>query len=152
MFAGLRDSTTIERGASKLRGELDALDQSQRLSRLAAAIADEIRAVLHSSDPIAHNQPIESLGLDSLMALELRNRLEASLAITLPAALVWAYPTISDLAGALCERLGYAPEPDRSGPTDPSDAASELTEEEMDLLADLVEASELEATTGAGDS
>ena len=152
LFAGLRDTTTIERGASKLRTELDALDESQRLTRLASAIADEIRAVLHSSDPIAHNQPIESLGLDSLMALELRNRLEASLAITLPAALVWAYPTISDLAGALCERLGYAPEPDRPSPTDPSDAAPELTEEEMDLLADLVDASELEATTGAGDS
>ena len=52
---------------------------------------------------------MESLGLDSLMALELRNRLEASLGITLPAALVWAYPTISALAEALCERMGYEP-------------------------------------------
>jgi phthiocerol/phenolphthiocerol synthesis type-I polyketide synthase C len=51
---------------------------------------------------------MESLGLDSLMALELRNRLEASLGATLPATLLWAYPTITDLAGALCERLGYS--------------------------------------------
>jgi phthiocerol/phenolphthiocerol synthesis type-I polyketide synthase C len=149
LFARLRDTTTIERGTSKLRMELDALDASQRHAALAAAIADEIRAVLHSSESIAHNEPIESLGLDSLMALELRNRLEASLGITLPAALVWAYPTISDLAGALCERLGYAATPDVPSPPE---AGPELTDEEMELLADLVEASELEATTGAGES
>ena len=51
-----------------------------------------------SIEPLDHDQPMESLGLDSLMALELRNRLEASLGITLPVALVWAYPTISALA------------------------------------------------------
>jgi phthiocerol/phenolphthiocerol synthesis type-I polyketide synthase C len=149
LFARLRDTTAIERGPSRLRAELDALDASQRPAALASAIADEIRAVLHSSEPIAHNEPIESLGLDSLMALELRNRLEASLGITLPAALVWAYPTISDLAGALCERLGYAPTSDAPGPPE---ADPVLSDEEMELLADLVEASELEATTGAGES
>ena len=149
LFARLRDTTAIERGPSRLRAELDALDASQRAAALASAIADEIRAVLHSSEPIAHNEPIESLGLDSLMALELRNRLEASLGITLPAALVWAYPTISDLAGALCERLGYAPTSDAPGPPE---ADPVLSDEEMELLADLVEASELEATTGAGES
>ena len=82
---------------------------AERPARLASAIADEIQAVLRSTEPIDHDQPMESLGLDSLMALELRNRLEASLGITLPAALVWAYPTISALAGALCERMGYEP-------------------------------------------
>ena len=49
------------------------------------------------------------------MGLELRNRLEASLGITLPVALVWAYPTISDLATALCERMDYAPPADCAG-------------------------------------
>ncbi len=91
---------------------------------------------------------MESLGLDSLMALELRNRLESSLGTTLPAALVWAYPTITDLAGALCERLGYA------SPTDaeqPPDAESALSDEEMELLSDLVTASELETATGGSD-
>ncbi|WP_301337303.1 acyl carrier protein [Mycobacterium gordonae] len=86
---------------------------------------------------------MESLGLDSLMALELRNRLEASLGTTLPVALVWAYPTITDLAGALCERLGYeSPTPPAEDPED-----EPLSDEEMDLLSDLVAASELEAAT-----
>ena len=94
---------------------------------------------------------MESLGLDSLMALELRNRLEATLDITLPIALVWAYPTISALAGALCERMGYAPMTE-SRKTAESGTESSLSEEETELLADLVEASELAAKTGAAES
>ena len=134
------------RGGGKVRAQLDALDAAERPGHLAAAIADEIRGVLRSGDPVDHNRPLETLGLDSLMGLELRNRLEASLGITLPVALVWAYPTISDLATALCERMDYAP-PAASGPSDAEESAPELSDEEMDLLSDLVDASELEAAT-----
>ncbi len=91
---------------------------------------------------------MESLGLDSLMALELRNRLESSLGTTLPVALVWAYPTITELAGAMCERLGYAPPADAQ---QTSEAEPELSDEEMELLSDLVAASELEAATGGSE-
>jgi phthiocerol/phenolphthiocerol synthesis type-I polyketide synthase C len=151
LFATLGDSTTIERhGGSRMRAELDALDAAQRPARLATAIAVEVRAVLRSIAPLDHDQPIESLGLDSLMALELRNRLEASLGITLPAALVWAYPTITALAGALCERMGYAPmEIADLAETEPEPA---LSDEEMELLTELVEASDLETKTGATES
>ena len=110
LFAKLAESTTIDRRSDgRIRAELDAAEPADRPARLASAIADEIQAVLRSTEPIDHDQPMESLGLDSLMALELRNRLEASLGITLPVALVWAYPTISGLAGAMCERMGYEP-------------------------------------------
>uniref|UniRef100_UPI003F95EDBB SDR family NAD(P)-dependent oxidoreductase n=1 Tax=Mycobacterium sp. TaxID=1785 RepID=UPI003F95EDBB len=149
LFAKLQESITVERrGGGRIRAELDACDASERPSRLACAIADEIRAVLRSTEPIDHDRPMESLGLDSLMALELRNRLESSLGTTLPVALVWAYPTISDLAGAMCERLGYAPQADDQ---QASDDEPELSDEEMDLLSDLVAASELEAVTGGGE-
>ena len=40
------------------------------------------------------------------MALEYRNRLEASLGLTLPTTLVWGHPTIAALAPHLAERLG----------------------------------------------
>ncbi|SOX53027.1 KR domain-containing protein [Mycobacterium ahvazicum] len=149
LFATLHDSAKAQRhGGGAIRVELDASDPAERPDRLAAAIADQIRAVLRSTEPIAHDRPMESLGLDSLMALELRNRLEASLGTTLPAALVWAYPTIHDLAGAMCERLGYdtvaAAEPE-------ADAETELSDEEMELLSDLVAASELETATGGSE-
>ena len=152
LFARLGDSTTVERrGDGRIRAELDAADPAERPARLASAIADEIRAVLRSADPLDHDEAMESLGLDSLMALELRNRLEASLGITLPVALVWAYPTIAGLATALCERMGYPPT-DENPQTAAPDAEPELSDEEMNLLADLVDASELEAATGAAES
>jgi phthiocerol/phenolphthiocerol synthesis type-I polyketide synthase C len=147
LFAKLHDLTTTERrGGGAIRAELDACNAAERPGRLATAIAGEIRAVLRSTEPIDPDRPMESLGLDSLMALELRNRLEASLGTMLPAALVWAYPTITDLAGALCERLGY----DAMAEAEPTpEAESELSDEEMELLSDLVAASELTATGGS---
>ncbi|BAX91783.1 type I polyketide synthase [Mycobacterium shigaense] len=155
LFAKLADATKPQRrGGGAIRAELDATDPAERPGRLAAAIADEIRAVLRSTEPIAHDRPMESLGLDSLMALELRNRLEASLGATLPAALVWAYPTIHDLAGAMCERLGYATISDLATAAkadQASDLETELSDEEMELLSDLVAASELETATGGSE-
>jgi phthiocerol/phenolphthiocerol synthesis type-I polyketide synthase C len=149
LFAKLQDLSTGERrGGGAIRAELDACDAAERPGRLATAIAGEIRAVLRSTEPIDPDRPMESLGLDSLMALELRNRLEASLGTMLPAALVWAYPTITDLAGALCERLGYAAGAEAE-PT--QEAESELSDEEMALLSDLVAASELETATGGSE-
>jgi phthiocerol/phenolphthiocerol synthesis type-I polyketide synthase C len=149
LFAKLHDSTKLERrGGGAIRAQLDASDAAERPGRLAAAIADEIRAVLRSTEPIDHDRPMESLGLDSLMALELRNRLESALGTTLPAALVWAYPTIHDLAGAMCERLGY----ETTADTEPKpDADTDLSDEEMELLNDLVAASELETATGGSE-
>jgi phthiocerol/phenolphthiocerol synthesis type-I polyketide synthase C len=110
LFAGLAESaTTQRRGGGRIRAELDATEPAERPARLASVIATEIQGVRRSTEPLDYDRPMESLGLDSLMALELRNRLETTLGITLPAALVWAYPTISALAGALCERMGYEP-------------------------------------------
>ena len=110
LFATLGESAKIERhGGGRIRAELDAAEPAERPALLASAIANEIQGVRRSVEPLDHHQSMESLGLDSLMALELRNRLETTLGITLPAALVWAYPTTSALAEAVCERMGYEP-------------------------------------------
>jgi phthiocerol/phenolphthiocerol synthesis type-I polyketide synthase B len=47
------------------------------------------------------------LGMDSLMSVSLQRSLAASLGITLPAAVIYEYPTISRLTDALCERMGH---------------------------------------------
>jgi phthiocerol/phenolphthiocerol synthesis type-I polyketide synthase C len=152
LFSKLHHVTSAGgRGGKAIRAQLNALDSGDRPALLASAVAEEIQAVLRSDEPINHNDALESLGLDSLMALELRNRLEARLGITLPAALVWAYPTIADLAGVLCERLGY-PTDAPAAKTEPPPDEPELSDDELELLSDIVEASELEATTGAGES
>jgi len=58
-------------------------------------------------DPLT---PFGSLGLDSLMGLEIRNRLERSLGLTFSAALVWTYPTVTALTAFLTEALELSPE------------------------------------------
>jgi acyl carrier protein len=61
---------------------------------------------------IRAGQPLGELGLDSLMGVELRNRLEAELATKLSATLAWNHPTVDDLSAYLLGRLGYDSAPD----------------------------------------
>jgi acyl carrier protein len=54
---------------------------------------------------IDENVALGSLGLDSLMGLEIRNRLEASLGLTLSATMAWTYPTLGALTTHLAEKM-----------------------------------------------
>ncbi len=56
-------------------------------------------------DPAA---PLASMGFDSLMSLELRKRLEASLNLDLPATLAWRFPTVDALVPYLAGRMDVA--------------------------------------------
>ncbi|MHB9858119.1 type I polyketide synthase [Streptomyces sp. YIM S03343] len=98
--------------------------------------------------------PFTSLGLDSLMALEVRKGLETAVEVALPATLAWRYPTIDALAPFLAERMGIpldatAAERPPAAPTEaaePTEAAAPA-EPELDVEAlddDVVEALLLE--------
>src|SRR5262249_35464578 len=72
------------------------------------------------------SQPFGALGLDSLMAIELRNRLEVELGDKLPASTAWNYPTLSELAAFARGRLEQSTEPTAAaatGPVPPLDPA-----------------------------
>ena len=49
------------------------------------------------------SQPLSEAGVDSLLAVELRNSLQASFGVTLPATLIFDYPTVEALSGHLAE-------------------------------------------------
>jgi SAM-dependent methyltransferase len=72
---------------------------------------------LPPSSPPGRRERLLDLGLDSLMAVELRNRLSTGLGLTrrLSATLVFDYPTIEAIAGYLSEEL-FAPAEARPGP------------------------------------
>ncbi|MEU5987411.1 SDR family NAD(P)-dependent oxidoreductase [Spirillospora sp. NPDC047418] len=79
------------------------------------------RVLRTEPDRLEPRTPFKALGLDSLMSLELRNRLESAFGLRLSPTLLWTYSTMTALAGALCERLsGPAPAaaPARQAPPD----------------------------------
>jgi acyl transferase domain-containing protein len=71
-------------------------------------LCDEIARVLRSSPArINHNQPFKTMGLDSLMTLELRNRLERTMGIKLSPTMFFNYPTVVALAPRLMEKMPF---------------------------------------------
>ncbi|MGH3312588.1 MAG: SDR family NAD(P)-dependent oxidoreductase [Streptomyces sp.] len=75
-----------------------------------AAAEEEVRRLAGrvlrlEAEQVSGDTPFKQLGLDSLMGLELRNRLEASFGLKLSPTLLWSYGTSRALADALCERL-----------------------------------------------
>jgi phthiocerol/phenolphthiocerol synthesis type-I polyketide synthase C len=63
------------------------------------------RVLRMEPDGIGRETPFKSLGLDSLMGLELRNRLEEAFGLRFSPTLLWTYGTPRALAAALAEQL-----------------------------------------------
>jgi hypothetical protein len=74
------------------------------------------------------------------MALELRNRLEANLELTLPATLIWNYPTVADLANYLAGKMGISLETavEQSNAGLSAETPEGLVEEDSSRLSDIV--------------
>jgi acyl transferase domain-containing protein/acyl carrier protein len=78
----------------------------QRLALLEEFVRGEVAWVLRlSPKDIPSEAFFSDLALDSLRSLELRNRLEHGLNLTLPATLVWQFPTVDSLVPHLAEKL-----------------------------------------------
>ncbi|QCX82930.1 Mycocerosic acid synthase (plasmid) [Streptomyces sp. YIM 121038] len=76
-------------------------------------LADHIRAVLHlGTAPLDPQVELRSLGFDSLLALELRHRLQAALHIKITQKIIMAYPTPAVLATELATLIGVPFPPD----------------------------------------
>ena len=130
--------------AVTILAKMQAAPINQRRSILSQHVREQARQVLglSAAQPIDPRQPLSELGLDSLMAVELRNALGLSLARRLPATLVFDYPTIDGLVDFLAKdwQPAEAP-PARSGRSEERAGPASAT----DLTADLAALSEDEA-------
>ncbi|MCE2398520.1 MAG: SDR family NAD(P)-dependent oxidoreductase [Gemmatimonadetes bacterium] len=110
---GEADSSAAPKDILAQVGEVPA---AERENVLVSFLQGEVQAVLRLPSAPAPTVGFIDLGMDSLMAVELRNRLNRALAgaYTAPNTLVFDYPDISALAGHLAGELiedGVAPVP-----------------------------------------
>lgn len=109
---------------------------------------------LEGSRAIGVSQGLRDLGLDSLMAVELRNRLQASVGRPLPSTLAFDHPTVEAIADFLGEVLEVEEPGTQNGAEPPSADLSEATadvesmsDEEAEALL-IQELSEIDARKG----
>jgi acyl carrier protein/NAD(P)-dependent dehydrogenase (short-subunit alcohol dehydrogenase family) len=145
-----RSAATARDGGDFLAG-LTLLDGKELRHTLIAWLREQVAAVLRLSvERLPEDKALRSLGLDSLMALELRNRLERHLRLKLSATLVWNYPTISALAAHLENRLSTTHSEEAGAKVDGSTAVqtkpfvAEQTDSDGQSAAQMLEAELIE--------
>ena len=151
LFAALRpppeQTTAKTTGAGGWTARLLQAPPASRRTLLAGLIRDEIIRVVGGSNgtPIAPRQPLFDLGLDSLMAVDLRTRLSATLGCPLATTLLFDHPTLETLTEHLMVTVpgldaDPAPAPAAEAKAAPT-AAVAVEEADLDDLSD----AELEA-------
>ena len=132
--------------AASLIGEIASASPKQRINLAVEAVTAAVAQVLGRATPPMKDDRLMELGLDSLMAIELRNRLQTTFGIDrLSSTLVFDYPSSQAIAGFLLLQLGYQADgrDPASGGDDRKPSAEEITaaslvhsEEELEQMSD----------------
>ncbi|ADO72989.1 type I polyketide synthase [Stigmatella aurantiaca] len=137
----------IQAGDRALLARFAKASEAERIALIEQLIRQQLAQLLRTDlDRIEQDLPFKSLGIDSLMGLELRNRLEAALGISLSAALLWAYPDMRSLREYLLSRLIVSAPPvvEERGPAVPRDTADQSALMDLRQLSDEQKAARLE--------
>ena len=138
--------------ASAWRAQLQGASAAHRADRVTALVRQELGRVLGlPPDSIGERTGFFDLGLDSLMAVQLRRRLSAALGESLPATLTFNFPSIEALAAHLLERLGGTASPAAAAPAPaamPAAPAAAAPASEVAALSDEQVRAELLAEFG----
>jgi epothilone polyketide synthase D len=136
-FTAREETSLVER--------LRAMTAQDAREALRVRLMQLVGDVLHvAPERVPLRKALRSAGLDSLMGLELRNKLELMLDLRLPASVIWNYPTIESLSAHLFERVGLRANGGKPGvsadPAEQSDPfhllAREIEEAEEALAKD----------------
>ncbi len=131
----------------EILSRLEQAPLSNRRRVLVTLMCEQARRVLglETDFELDVRQPLNELGLNSLMALELRNTLNLSLGRSLPATVLFEHPTIESLSGYLADEILHLPVPE--GTRASMTLADRQVEEQDQLEAEIkkLSADELEA-------
>jgi NAD(P)-dependent dehydrogenase (short-subunit alcohol dehydrogenase family)/acyl carrier protein len=152
-FEGLLDESAADQPALPERGQLLAellpLPAQKRRERLLSFLRGQAVRILglDAAFPLDPGQPLNELGLDSLMAVEMRNALGALLDRSLPATVLFDYPTLAALTDYLAGELPAAEVADKqSGSAQEAESGNgALSEQEMRQLEEIRQLSDEEA-------
>ncbi|NEQ84521.1 MAG: SDR family NAD(P)-dependent oxidoreductase, partial [Moorea sp. SIO2I5] len=88
--------------------ELLAAETSERRELLVTLVCSQVAKVLglNPLQPIELEQGFFELGMDSLTSVELRNRLQKNLGVSIPSTAAFDYPTVGELVDYLAQQLG----------------------------------------------
>ena len=120
----LPSGAATDAGDSELLRKLQETPAAQRADFITEFLQREVQGFLRLAQPPAATSRFLDLGTDSLMAVELRNRLFGQFGgkFDISPTAVFDYPTIGELAGHLVSQLPDASElPDDSEPADNSE-------------------------------
>ncbi|WP_394847041.1 acyltransferase domain-containing protein [Pendulispora brunnea] len=120
-----------------VRAMLDTLAPAKRRRVVENEVRDSAALVVRiPAAKMPMDAPLRTLGLDSVMSLELRNRLERKFDVRLSATAIWNHPTIVDLASFLIKEMKLAaesvPEEVTKPPPSVRKAAADLPPESKD--------------------
>ncbi|WP_160051660.1 type I polyketide synthase [Nocardiopsis sp. FR26] len=100
---------TVPGGAAAggLEARLSSLGRAERRRVLTDHVCEQVAAILGypSGEALDADRGLKDLGMDSVTAVELRNRLSALTGLRLPSGLAFSHPTCAALARHLEERL-----------------------------------------------
>jgi acyl carrier protein len=124
--------------ALNLQAQLAEAPPSRRAPLMTSFVREHaLRALgVDPAKPIDPRTPLGDLGLDSLLAVELRNTLGRALGASLPATLLFDYPSIETLAGFLLNEVLQLAPPEAPVATVTAEPAAESLVGSIESMSD----------------